>query len=125
MVKNEKRRVYRNGKRTKEWKCFKMPIGGIGKVTVTFRRTTVETLRNAKKPGENWDSFVLSLVGRKSQGSRAICMLCNDILETEDISKSPKALAELNGWIEIAVKGRLNVIGFACPGCLSKLGAEK
>ena len=101
-----------------------MPVKGIGKVTITLRRTTVEKLRDTKK-SLSWDEFLLGLVETKKQGARAECMICGRILETENIYVSPSILAEKNGWIEIAVKGQQNAIGFACPACLSKLGTEK
>jgi predicted RNA-binding Zn-ribbon protein involved in translation (DUF1610 family) len=101
-----------------------MPIKGTSKITITLDRTTVAILRE-KKRGVAWDAFMRSLIRLKSQGARAECMMCGNVLETEDLNKSPKALAEENGWTEIEIKGRGSAIGFACPSCLSKLGTEK
>lgn len=101
-----------------------MSIKDSSKITITLDRTTVAILRERKR-GMAWDAYMRSLIRLESQGSRAKCMRCGKVLETEDISKSPEVLAQENGWTEIAVKGRLNTIGFACPSCLLKLGAEK
>lgn len=100
-----------------------MAIRDSSKITITLDRTTVAILRE-KKRGMAWDAYMHSLLRLESQGSRAECMRCGKVLESDDISKSPKALAKENGWIEITASGRENVIGFVCPNCLSKLGKE-
>ena len=94
-----------------------------GTVTITLKKSTVSVLRKAKG-GDTWDGFLLDLVKIKKQGARVECMICGRVLETENVYESPSILAEKNGWTEIAVKGRLNAIGFACPACLLVLEAK-
>lgn len=96
-----------------------MSIKGAEDITITLKRTTVAKMRNAKR-GLNWNDYVLHLMKADRQGARAKCVFCGDTLETEDIYKSGSDLSRENGWSEIAVKGRLNGIGFICRKCALK-----
>jgi hypothetical protein len=91
-------------------------------VTVTLERTTVAMLRAKKKGLETWDELMQRLGQR--QKWEIECMICGRVLGTENIYESPSIVAEKNGWTEVAVKGRLNAIGFACPDCLLVLEAK-
>jgi hypothetical protein len=90
-----------------------MAIKGIGKVTVTFERSTVEQLR-ARKGSETWDEMLLRLARRQRCGIE--CIMCGKWIETKDIHVSPSVLAEMNDWREVRFKDG-GELGFVCPNC--------
>ena len=90
-----------------------MAIKGIGKVTVTFERSTVEQLR-AKKGSETWDEFLLRLASRQRCGIE--CIICGKWIETTDAHVSPSVLAEMNKWREVSCEGEVK-LGYVCPNC--------
>ena len=90
-----------------------MAIKGIGKVTVTFDRSTVEQLR-ARKGSETWDEMLLRLARRQRCGIE--CVICGKWIETTDAHVSPSVLAEMNGWREVSCEGEVK-LGYVCPNC--------
>ena len=91
----------------------------IGVITVTFKRTTVNKMRQEKR-GMSWNDYALHLLKVDKQGSRAECVRCGRRLETEDVDLSPRDLARTNNWSSITVAGSDKAIGFICNECIKR-----